>query len=311
MIKLSSINLDALKKFDSGSFGDLYKKNDIIYKIYKPKIFVKKFWKEYDNPCYNSRAYRYKKLINRCKSLKNTDVIYDYIMDEDGVKGVVLRYFDGKTLDKIFDLPLYKRIMISREILDKDKELKRHLIYVDDYCNENVLYTRDDEPQIIDIDDAKTHVCHLPNPLLTAYSNYSLGQTIATLLGEYERYPTSLKAEFSVTRKKMFCSVTHAQIHSYINAIEKKKDFLYIDKDTDVDRIKEVTSSHNFKLVYLMDEKGTTDEDFAVLVKDIKKKDIILYDFLYRGNIDKYDHIETINEAYTIKNKDLVRVYKK
>ena len=311
MIKLSSINLDALEKLDGGSFGTLYKKNDIIYKIYNPKIFVKKLWKEFDNPCYNARAYRYKKLLRRCEGLKKTDVVYDYIADEYGVKGVVLRYFDGKTLDKIFELPLNKRIMISKEILDKDKELKRHLIYVDDYKEENILYTKDGEPQIIDIDDAKTHVCHVPNPLLTIYSNYSLGQTIASLLGEFERYPTSLKAELSVTRKKMFCSVTHAQIHSYINSIEKKKDILYIDKDTDVDRIKEVNSNYDFKLVYLMDSRGTSDEDFAVLVKDIKKKDLILYDFLYRKDIDNYDHIESINEAFTIKDKDLVRVYKK
>ena len=311
MIKLSSINLDALEKFDYGSFGTLYKKDDLIYKIYNPKIFVKKLWKEYDNPCYNARAYRFKKLIKRCEGLKKTDVIYDYIADEDGVKGVVLRYYDAKTLDKAFNLPLYKRIMISKEILDKDKELKRHLIYVDDYCGDNVLYTKDDKPQIIDLDDAKTHVCHIPNPLLTAYSNYSLGQTIGTFLGEYERYPTSFKAYLSLTRRKMLCSVTHAQIHGYIKSIEKKKDFLCIDKDSDLDKIKEVTSNHNFKLVYLMDSRGTGDDEFKVLLREIKQKDIKLYDFLYRGNIDQYDHIESINEAYMLKDKELVRVLKK
>ena len=78
-----------------------------------------------------------------------------------------------------------------------------------------------------------------------------------------------------------------------------------------MDRIKEVNSNYDFKLVYLMDSRGTSDEDFAVLVKDIKKKDLILYDFLYRKDIDNYDHIESINEAFTIKDKDLVRVYKK
>ena len=113
MIKLSSINLDALEKFDSGTYGTLYKKNDILYKIYNPKIFVKKYWKEYDNPCYNSRSYRYKKLLRRCKNLKMTDVVYDYIKGDFGVSGVVLRCFDGKTIDKVYDLPLYKRISIS------------------------------------------------------------------------------------------------------------------------------------------------------------------------------------------------------
>jgi hypothetical protein len=311
MIKLSNINIDALEKFDSGDFGTLYKNKDVLYKIYNPEIFVKKLWKTFDNPCYNARPYKYKRLVKRCSKLKNTDIIYDYIADEDGVKGVALRRYRAKSLDKVFNLPLYKRVTISRQLLAKDKELKRHLIYVDDYKVDNVLYTYEDEVQIADLDDVKTHVCHIPNPLLNAYSNYNLAMTIMTFLGELKRYPTPLRAEMSLDRKRLILPVTHAQIHSYINAIEKKKDFLYIDSKSDINRIKEVLSTHDFKLVYLLDSESTSDEIFKSIVRDNKRKEIKLYDFLYRGNLDKHDHIESINEGYAFKDKDLVRVYKK
>ena len=313
MINITSMDLEKLTKINSGTFGTIYKNNDenTIYKIYRLKVPQDYTKIEMDNPTLKLSKARYNRLIRRSKKLKYSDGIIDTVNVNGRFQGVIEVPREDETLYDKQDLPLSKRIDLSRKMVRNAKELTSHLIYPDDYKLNNIIYS-DDELYFIDLDDRRTHVSIYPSLFFRALSIDSLACTIVNFIEQGQRYVCeSLKVNRKLERKDYFLYITYHQINKYLDAISKPKDILFIKEDDDMSTIKELQDKHDFKVIRVFNDICTTPEKELEVLLDYDDNYIKLYDFVHNQKMDDYKNIDTVNEEYVLENKILKRVYKR
>lgn len=307
MVKITNDEIQNLKYISCGTFANVYKKdNNTAYKIYKDKI--KTIMGTYmDNPALTINRLHYKLLLNRKSKVKGIDLLDDLLYVNGEFKGIVTKYYDGKTL-KDLDIPIEKKIDISRKLIEYNKELTKHLIYHCDYKSNNMML-ENDEVKLIDLDDLKTHAFVYPSPLFYFFSIKSLGNEIQELLGQHYNYLGIPKEVYiNLKREKKSLKCTYSSINKYLERKEIKKDILFIDKDTDISRLKDNSSTYKTNIVYELSNKEQNKNSYRKIYNNLNIYNIPLYD-ITTVPVDRYKYIEMINEAYQVKDNEYKKVY--
>ena len=304
MITLNSEDIKQLERINGGTLGTVYKKdNNTAYKIYHEIVYNDKGL-PITNPNINAIRLHYKLLLERAKKIKQSGLIKDLIYVDGSFRGVVIPYYNGDILCRC-KLSLKRKIDISRQLIVKSKELNNHLIYPTDYKTNNILL-EGDNPQLIDLDDIRTHAFIYPSPLFRSFSIRSLGDTIQDFLGQYEYYTPDRELLGLLTRQKSFYPFTYQRIIDYLDEKEKDKIIIFIDKNTDIERLKDYTSTYQYKIVYLLD----LEEKTPILLDKLKEYNIPIYDILLSSTLNSYPDKEMIKEGYYY-GKDYKLVLKK
>ena len=306
MIHITFSDLEKLQRIGSGRFGTVYKKDDkTAYKIYHPTV-ANLMGTEQDNPTISIPITHYKLLLNRSKKLKYTDGINDLIRINGKIHGVEVNYYNGTTLSKVMNKPIDEKIELSKQIIKKAKELTHYYIYPTDYKLNNMML-EDNEVKLIDLDDQRTHEFLIPSFLFRAMSINALGETIQDFLKLYEHLNVPMDAAKETKREKAFYSFLYKRIEKYIKIMAMKKNIIYIDKETDINKLKEIMTHNDFEIVYSIEEKLEKNK-YLEIINNLKKENLQLYDFILSNKIDNYKEIESINEEYILNNKELKKL---
>ena len=306
MISLENEDIDNLERINGGIFGTVYKKDDTTaYKIYHDEV-KNISGSPMINPALTTNKLHYKLLLSRRDKIKKSDLIKDLIYINGRFKGVAIQYYNGPTISRS-TIPFKDKIRIARILIDKSKELNNNLIYPTDYKTNNILIENND-PKLIDLDDPRTHAFIYPSPLFRKCSIRAMGDTIEDMLGQYNHLYLDKETYKYITREKVFYPYTYKRIEDYINSKEKEKIIIFIDKDTDIDKLKDNTSIYNFNLVYLVEDN---EKDYKRIIDNLKVYNIPLYDIHLKTKIDEYKDMDMIKYEYYFKDKEFKLVYKK
>ena len=237
------------------------------------------------NPALSISKRRIKRIIARSKKVKNTDLASDFVVLDVFFHGYVLPYYDGKTLDKVKNLTYAEKKKISLDLVDNDQELKDNHVYSTDYHTNNIIVV-DGKVKIIDLDDPLTHYTILPN---LALSKLSMGRLNETIRDFYDEFDTTLYGCYTLDRLQRVrpgYSNNSRWIDNYLQEKEKIMDYLIVDRDTDIDLLKELLRNHRFRVLYSLQDINY-DETVRV-VEYFKDNDVELFDFILEEKEDNY-----------------------
>ena len=310
MIKIDSDCIKNFKCIGYGRYGEVHKIDDkTAYKIYHNNVFDKYSGKEQDNPALFCNRAHYKKLLSKSKKLLYSGGIKDLVYVDKKFKGVSIPYYEGLKLIKEIDRPLKSKIEISKKLVRNSKELIDNYIYPTDFNLRNIILDGDN-PQIIDLDDPRTKAYLFRNPLWEAFCINRIGESIQYYLGLRKHHKMPFIIRNNVKRDKAFNCIHYDKILEYINNIEKEKNFIFIDKETDINKLKELVFNNSFEIVYILNNEKSISE-YIEIVKKLEKEELKLYDFINLDKIEDYPKIEMVNESYLLDNKELKKIYKK
>lgn len=309
MINICEDDLKDLEKIGHGTFGCVYKKNDeIAYKIYYKNI------KNYsgfcvNNPCLTLPKWHFYLLKSRLSKTKNIEGIKDLIYVNGSFGGVSIPYYEGITLNNIMNYPLKLKIELSKQIVTNSKELTKKLIYKTDHKLNNMILSNN-EVKFIDLDDVENHTFFVPDLLFKYESINGIGETIQTFLNMYDHFFIPINISKELLREKSFYSSNYNKIDNYITNIEKEKNIIFINDETDISKLKELINNNNFNVVYVIEKKQDSNY-YLQIINKLKEENIQLFDFLNIDNINNYSSIENVNESYLLSKKELVIIPQK
>ena len=310
MIKINSDDLDNYECIGSGRFGKVYKIDDnTAYKIYYDKVIDGYSGKEIENPTLVLTSIHYRLLLNKSKKLEHSGGIKDLIYVDGSFKGVSIPYYEGPKLAEITDKPLKIKIDISKQLVRNSKELTDNHIYCADYRIINIICSND-KPQIIDLDDTRTHAFIMPCHLLEAFCVNSMGEIIQFFLGMTKHHGIPFSVRNDVKREKAFNCISYNRILRYISSLEKEKNIIFINDETNLDILKELIANNPFEIVYIINGEKRK-KDYKGIVNNLKVNNIKLYDFVSQNKMDEYSKIEMVNESYLLDQKELKKVPQK
>ena len=310
MINLNESDIKKLKYINQGTFGMLYQKDDnTAYKIYKDEIKTK--YNSYiKNPCLRIPKSHYDLIKEKSKNIKGTEFFKDLIYIDGRFKGVVIPFYQGETLSKYSNIPMNKRIELVTLLINKSKELTKNNIIYTDYKINNII-VQDNDIKLIDLDDLKTHPVIVKDPVLYSYSIYKLNETVQDRFGQEQHLNLNEDVWKRINRQRGFYTIRKSKLDKYIKNKQTPRDILFIDKDTDISRLKDNTSTYNTNVVYILSKEEKNKEKELQIIDNLKVYKIPLYDFVTIKEFNYYNNIELINEAYQIKDNEYKLVYKK
>lgn len=304
MITVTDEELKELELVGFGTFGRVFKKDDnVAYKIYNPLV-REGFSEFYPNPCLKRNKNRYRLLKALNDKLIYTDLYQDLIYMDDKLSGVTLKYYDGTTLNNLLDEKFTVKMDISRQLVRNSKELSSNHIYPLDCKLNNVIYT-DGDVKIIDLDDTLTKVSIFPNYFYKMIAIYSIIDTIKSYFREYsysyfdDHLYKYLNKDFSKVRPN------YKAIDRFLDNKEIKRNYLIVDKESDLEQIKSFLELDDLKILY-----NYYNDDIEVLLETAKRfyeEKIPIYDFVNNIYISNYFNDHSVNDIYEIKNKQLIK----
>lgn len=297
MINIRDINIDKLEKIGSGTYGVVYRDGCRAIKIYNDDIKVY-YGCGLKNPSLRFNKEKLSRLKRRNNKIEKTDLIKDIVYDGNKYVGVVYPYYEGTTLDKCLYYPLQLKIDISREIVNRAKELVKNKIYPLDYKLNNIIYTNE-KIQLLDLDDCCTKVRLIGSNRLLKKSNLILDETIKTFLGEYDYYRCIGSETRELILNKYFeLNDDFDSIENYLNEREKPTKFLLVNYDTELDVLK----SNEYKKLYIYDQLNENE-----LRELIDKNELLIYDVIKSSELDKYLNTYNVDECIDKRGKIIRR----
>lgn len=294
MVHINKEDLDQFEMVGSGRFGVVYKKDDnTAYKIYYPS-FYDDFGQVINNPTLKLSPYRYQRLISRSKRLLYSGGVLDTIYIHGCFGGVVIPYYHGKRLNQMMNEDFALKVDISNQLVRNAKELSSNCIYPTDYKLNNILYS-DGKVRIIDLDDKRTHVTRVPNPILNTICINGLGETIETFFHEYQHLSLPKSISKQISRKTNGYYLSYKSIEGYIYDKSIKRDFIMLDSHSDLENLPDYSHDQS-RLIYAIDER-LSEEEYQVILNYLKNHHISLYDFVLRENLVNYWECENANRV--------------
>lgn len=173
-----------------GTFGAVYLKGDTIIKKYHDNIQASSmdYSIEYKNPCLRFRGKKFALLLLRNQFVNYTNLINDVVFVQNRFVGVSYPYVDGDKLEECIGENILKKGNICYQLIRNANELTDFFIYPLDYKINNIMYDKDGNVQIIDLDDQFTKVTFMSNPLYLYRSLYSLRRVVINFLENDEIY---------------------------------------------------------------------------------------------------------------------------
>lgn len=298
--------LEHLERLGSGTFGAVYKKDSkYALKVYFPEIKDEQ-WNLYYNPSLKLPKRRYKELIRRSKYLKYTGGVLDMLYVDGEFSGVVVPFYEGKTLSKMIDAPLEDKLPLAKQLVRNSKELSRHFIYPTDYKLNNMI-NHNGNIELIDLDDVRTHVCYKPSIIFRSISLGALNETIQTFFKEYIHLYFPKNIEKKLGRAPANFTIKYKTIEGYINKKMIPRDFLVINKDTDFEEVSKLTKDKDYAITYIIDKPTDDYREYELLLYELEDFGINLYDITTQDRFDCYNECEMINSISYIENHQLIK----
>ncbi len=285
------INLDRneIEKFEyvaCGGFGRLYRNGDVIYKFYKEKVHTT-LYGMVPNPLLKYHAFRINKLMKLDKKLMYTDLIKDTIFVDGKFAGVVLPFYDGKTLDFSMDMPYSKKIALSYEFVRNARELTNNFIYPMDYKLDNMMMVNG-HAKIIDLDDVFTKVSIIANSRHQKRCISVLDATIKAFLKEFGGYPSS-NFGGQIGRTALPVNYTYEGINNYLCSKIKKYPYIILYDNSDVFSNIRLLKDSRVRVIYTYKKYPGFDAMNNKLSR-LKELGISIYDLVFEYKLDEYLH---------------------
>jgi len=278
LIRINEDYLKKLEKCGSGSFGVVYKVNDkTAYKIYEETTRVCNMH-VLVNPIMKYNKVKLNRLINLDKKIIKTDLVQDVIFVNNKFKGVKIKYYDGKLLNRLMEEDYSIKKEVANQLYNNAMELNENYIYPTDYKLNNIMYV-DDSVKIIDLDDRYTKVYKLYNKRLEKEVCYGLGDSIKTFFNEYDYYNViNRDLPDLITRKKYDHMYDFESIKKYLEDKDESYNYIFIDKDSNFELVKKLAQDKNNRIVYLYKYSMSEKEDKNNILWNYKKNNIDIFD---------------------------------
>lgn len=287
MISVRKEELDQYEQLGSGKYGIVYQINDeIAYKIYRETIMGRDGFPMI-NPVLCSSKDRIKRLLKRSKELEYTDLIQDIIIIDGHFGGVCIPYYPGCPFETLRYSNYELKKEISRQLIRNNQELKDHLIYPMDYHPGNIMVVND-TAKIIDLDDALTRICRIPNPFFQRTSQRRLNETIQDVFGEFDISLYNKRLIKELKRKRSSYSTSNNWFEQFIEEKEQIKDYLLIHENSNLEEIKELLRNHSFRVIYVLNEKIEDMDKLSKIIDFFQREGISLFDIVLKEKIEHY-----------------------
>ncbi len=306
MINMEKEDFYNLVFIGSGTFGSVYVKDNMAIKLYHSE--VKSQLNMYSiNPNLLHYQKRIKKLLQRRNQIHYTDLIHDILCINGQFRGVVGTFYDGYSLNKIYDtLSFDEKKYIIEQVIRNAEELTDHYIYPTDYKANNIQYTSDKQVKIIDLDDCYTKVATFANPFLKKRSTFALKMFIISFFNAkthqihtFNKLPTlGICRENKSLFQKIYSN--YNDLKSYLTNIAKPHIFAFISIDQplkDIIRnIKAINHIDDIKIVLCCNGKNIP----SLYLCQLEKLGFNIYDIV----INNRNEMNIIKQYLTCFNTD-------
>ena len=308
MVEIKKEDIDQYELIGSGAFGMVYKVDDhTAYKVYIPTLYDA-FGHPFKNPALRMPKRKFRRLRERAKDLKYTDVLKDVLFMDGEYAGIVLPYYGGGSLVNALHLPFSLKLDYSKQLVRNGKELTDHYIYPMDYKLNNILLD-DGKVRIIDLDDALTHVCATANPFYCGHCIDDLNETIQTIFCEHEIQPYSHAVKNSLFRNRGKFETTYEGIEEYLELKEEDSiPFLLCGDDSHLGTLRKVLHNHPFHVIYQPNQNYYDDNYYLKMIQMFHEKGIDLFDIIsFYKEQDEYFKNFAASEHFELKGKQLLK----
>ncbi len=304
MLSLNKSDIRNLESLGSGAFGTVYRLDDNrAIKVYHETVesLLGNYKK---NPQLKKidRALRIKRIG---KKIEHSDLIQDLLYLDGNYAGIVIPFYDGVTLNNMMDVPIDLKVDISKQLIRNCEELTSNNIYPLDFKLNNIIYV-DGEVKILDLDDTFTKYYLFKNERQRRRVVIGLDETIKTYFSEYRYSTYNSLLRYYLTRKIPEDESEYSEINNYVEKKEEGDNYLFIDINSDIDIIKSITNSGNYKIIILYDHSEYDVEVFAKYLDLLERNGIYVYDILRRNEFDFYFNNNKINNKKYIKGNSII-----
>ena len=302
MLNITSSELKDLETIGYGTFGRVYKKGDLAYKIYHETI-VSDIGRLYVNPSIIYRKRKLNKLMSLDKKLKYTDLIKDVIFVDGKFKGVVIPYYNGCCINKLLDTNFNLKIQIAKQLIRNSKELTDNNIYSLDY---KLNMYENGNVKIIDLDDIRTKVYNISSPIHKIEAIHGLDESIKVFFKEYKINNLNKESKSKLIKPKLKNNKTYEEILNYILEKEQtiKLYLLDIDNLTE-EEINNIKNYNNYKVIIICHSiLEHENEYYERIINYLNNKGIQIYDFIEMKEIEDY---KNNNNVIDIKGRVLIK----
>lgn len=301
MINLDKSQIRKLEYVQNGGFGVLYKKDNLIYKLYRNKVNCS-YSLKVDNPSLRYCPLKIRRLMRLNDKLLYTDLVQDIIFVDGKFAGVVLPFYDGKTFSDSDDLPFEERLSLSFELVRNSSELTNHYIYPMDYKLNNFMIV-DGNVKIIDLDDVFTKVGLIYRPIKEKKCISNLDCSIKSFLNEFCSFPSSFFKDL-ISKSTPHANYSYDDIIDYLKGKSRRYIYVVINDDSDIYSNIKLIRDSNVRVIYERDRYNGYD-DMELRISQLNEMGISIYDVILSRNIDNYFNNVLFNRVYEIKGESL------
>lgn len=304
MINISKNDINKLEFIGHGGFGKVYKKGDLIYKLYRKTVSTD--YGEYvRNPSLKYHPFKLKRLMNLDKKIIYSDLIKDVIFVDGKFGGVANKYYDGSTLSFI-NLPFDERIRLSYGLLKSMRELVNNNIYPLDLKLDNIMAVSG-QAKLIDLDDYYTKVRLFQNHIFEKKCFTMLDASIKVFLNEHNTfYNWDL---FEHIEKAV--STNNSSFEEIINYLEDKSikySYVILSDESDVYSHIRLFRNSNYRILYAK-KSYLSYSDLVDNIHKLNKMGISIYDVVLRRKIDKFFENISYDDVFEINGDSLIRKF--
>ena len=296
-----------LTYISSGTFGSVFHNGKIAFKKYHPEIKAH-FEFEYKiikNPCLRPHPIKFRLMKYYNRHLKYTNLSCEPLYINQKFSGICYPYYDGDVLYNLKNISFIEKEDIVKQLLRNAKELTNHHIYPLDYKLDNIIYTKQGEIKIIDLDDPLTKYKLVRHPHLYQKSMVTLKDTVVHFLNLNREYHCHSLAPFLNHTQQIdsLCNgKTYRQLYNYLEIHSSKNNFLIIPPEQNVlqviSDIKRLMQQLEIKIIIL--ESNTIPlETFQSFILLLIQEGIEVYDILPSTPNDVINYIKDYNVSKT------------
>ena len=296
MINIRKDDLKKLRCVGGGGFGKLYKKGDLVYKIYNNMV-PSGYTTFVNNPSLRYRRFRLNRLLSLDKKVIYSDLIKDIIYVDGKFAGVCLPFYDGLTLDYFEEAPLEKRIDLSFELVRNFRELTDYYIYPMDFRMDNAMKV-DGHVKLIDLDDFLTKVSVFPRRDYLKEFVGILDNNIKGFLQEYSNF-NSPRLVKMLDKVDYPFNYSYEGIFNYLTDKSEKHSYVLIGNDSDILSNISLLRDSNIRNIYVRPNVS----ELADVIRSIARLNelgISIYDVVMNGKCDMYLNNVCYDDIYQI-----------
>jgi len=327
-ISISNEELKQMKILGSGVYGAVRLAPNQGKVIKRYHEYIKGYAGEsLRNPCLSPKRRKFRRLNSRNKYLSYSDTEVELVYDENGTYiGVLKKFYDGETLDKMVHLPLSLKKDAYFQLIRNSKELMKARIYNLDYKNDNVIYTMNGNVKIIDLDDGWTRATIIPNYLYKIFCLNKIRRMILELFYYNQmNFPQSITSDLvnSFSKDENKVGLSFRGLNKLVRNIEMEENIIIVKnkdiKEIDISLLKKYIVENKLYLViaFSVHEEKCYNDLYGGLKSNIihlKNNGIDLYDIFkyhtnYNDSLEEYITSHDSKNVYTYENEGFV--YKK